>query len=567
MHRIIGLLIAMLALTSAQAAPLAFDRLIFPADGAPTSRDEKDFGLSLSRADGVTMITRSIPWKEKPEAFLEKFMESMRQGRTVAKKNPDPVASGKTRSGVTFVAQSRVLQNGGETVYALYYGFVLGEKMQAVILMSDNAARFKSIVAAWSPLLEGVTVKAEVAEDKKQSPTVIYEQTGPARDQVVSGVVQADSAKLTPVRFAISGAMSLGPSGLYDSDLILSARNQKGDIYLTESISGTYAGAARAQRVHKITDFGTPNATAISRESLMTLFKTAGEKVDMFFVNVDPMHTVQILPRGLVVGISLEDHNGFMTFDDALKNPAILARPSQLSKISFGWKTRNDGSTVRTTQKGNAWLFVMGPQDANGKDYSTSPFFMTRQPDGGWGATRVTPMLNGKPVPVANLHAFFKGGCVDAAEGFINDYEGFLYKLMPTGEMIPLGRLGFPTKGVGVTGPQVTANGDIWYALATSIDVSSLGKVDANGNYEHRQTWFSVGDRSRLIRLRPGKNGFELGEISVESIFSSISAKTGKKIESSGLWTVLHLLPDYKTGGLLVSDVRNRLLFSIKPED
>lgn len=552
-------------ITTLPAAPLAYDRLVFPSDVSTTSRQEKDFGLAMTLKDGVAILGKRVIWKEKPEAFLEKYMELMRGDKVVTKKNPDAIASGKSKSSVPFVAQSRVMQRDKETLYAIYYGFIIGDTIQPVTIMADNPARFKSLVALWSPLLDGVALKPE---DKPSTATTVYEQTGPGRDQFVSGVIQAESGKLTPVSFNISGAMQLYTTGLMESDLMISARDANGDIYLTESIVGTYAYLERAQGIFRISNFSQPRATEITRLSVMNLFKTGGEKADPFFLNIYPLHQLQSIPGGLLFGIRLEDHNGFMSVDQTLKKPAFVAKPSQLSRISFGWHTEYDASKIFATQKGNAWLFVMGPEDAKGKNYSTSAFFMTRQPDGGWAATKITPMLAGKPVPRTNLHAFFKGGCVDHEENFVNDYQGFLYRLTPRGEMIPVGRLGFPTKGVGVTGPAVTANGDIWYALTTTINVTSGGIVDPNGNYEHKNTWFSVGDRSRLIRLRPGKNGFTLGEISSESIIKAINAKgIAKPIDSAGLWNISHLLLDHKTGGLLINDSRNRVLFSLKPGD
>ncbi|MBL8022600.1 MAG: hypothetical protein JNM27_23175 [Leptospirales bacterium] len=558
------------------AAPLTFGSLTFTSDGSPTSKKEQDFGLSLSRDDGIALVTKVIAWKDKPEVFLERFMESMKRDYTVAKKNPDQIASGKTKSGVPFVAQSRVLQKGQETVYALYYAFgTSADTMQAFVIMSDNAAKFRTIVAVWSPLLETVAISRPAstaantqANNQPATATHIFEQTGPAADQFVSGTIQAESAKLTPVKFTISGGTAVSVVGLYDSDLILTPRNEKGEIFLIEKTFGTYANTERALAVSRMTNFDKPKATAITRLSVLNLAKKAGEKGDAFFLSNYPIHQLQILPKGLILGMTLEDHNAFMSFDENLASPAFVAKPSQLAKIGNGWKTGGDASTVLSTRAGNAWLFVKGPEDTSGKNYSTTPFFMERQSDGGWSAKRVEPTINGKPVPRKNLYAFFAGGCVDENQNFVNAFEDFLYRLTPAGEMIPLGRLGFPTKGIYLTGPTIAPNGDIWYALATKIDSVAVGKVDtATGYTEHRQTWFSVGDRSRLIRLRPKANRtFDIGEISIDTFYEAVAKSGGPKVNSVGLWTITQLLPDFKTGGIIVVDTRNKVLTSLKPE-
>jgi hypothetical protein len=241
---------------------------------------------------------------------------------------------------------------------------------------------------------------------------------------------------------------------------------------------------------------------------------------------------------------------------------------SQLSKVANGYQTGGTASRLYVSPKGTAWLMVQGIDKPGGKDYGTNAFYMRRTEEGGWRATPVPVRCGGQPCSMKVKYSIFSHGVADEGGGFVfHDGNGF-WRATPDGDVKNLLQLKLPGGDVRIVGPVLLSNGDIWYALSTVYSVSSYSKVDQQTGYaEVRNTWFTVGDRSRFIRIRVRGGKAELGEISSEAMFAALRKKGVPLRPDSQVMKTVRFVPDYATGGFIAFDAHHSVLYSILPGD
>ncbi len=463
----------------------------------------------------------------------------------------------------------------------MYYAFNVGDGVQAVMVLAENANLFKEIAKETSPAFEQIQVisssqpsrpavtQPSRPENQSGTPsTSFFQQTGPASDQFVSGVVTAQSAELKPVSFRVTGGMRFGTLSASDSDMVMSARDKDGNLYIIESSVGVFGSTDRAQFIHRIKDFSAPQKLDWSRKAAMiNVNRLSKEKVDLFFADVSPIHTLRVDEKGnLYVGINIDHDNAFFSLERGGESK-LLASMSQLSRAANGYQTGGTASRLYVSQSGSAWLMVQGVEKPGGKDYGTNAFFLERA-DGGWKAVPIPVRCQGQPCSQKTKYTIFANGTVDADGGWIfYDGAGF-WRATKDGDVRQLARLKLPTGDVTITGPVVLANGDIWYAFSTDYSVVTGGTVNQQtGYYDARNTWFTVGDRSRLVRIRIKDGAVQLGEISSEKILAALRAQKLPLRPDSQVMKTVRLVPDYSTGGLLVFDGHHSVLYGIQPQD
>ena len=135
------------------------------------------------------------------------------------------------------------------------------------------------------------------------------------------------------------------------------------------------------------------------------------------------------------------------------------------------------------------------------------------------------------------------------------------WRIRPDGDVSEILKLTLPSENVTVTGPVILENGDMWLAFSTQLHVSSYANV-TNGAVDVRNTWFMVGDRSRLVRIRLKSGKVELGEISSERILDALRKASIVRSDSGVMKTAL-LRIDYKTGGLILADSHHSILYGL----
>lgn len=556
------LLTAVLTGHSLAADGIEYDGLTLPVKGEWKKSNQPGYAVFArsGKPGGVLVLQSMRAGPEMLDRFLTRLMEAHSEGRTLAKVFPEQLARGKTKSGLTFVGQGRVTKSQKDIWYCQYFAFDLDGSLQAVVVFAETPDAFKEISSVVAPGLELAswrmhTMPTAQLPTPATGPTSTFEQTGIMPDQFVTGVVSAQSAELKPIQFRITGGMAISTS-----DLVLTHRDQTGAMYMIKDTVGDMASMGDASEIHKIQDFGRPQKTGLTREFLMKVVRQLGkEKVDLFFVNTSPVHQMSVDRKGnLFIGQTIEDHNAFMMRSTS-GDVSLIASPSQLKKISNGWHTNRDASRIRPTSEGNAWLFVQGPE-ANGKNYGTLAYALLKT-DQGFKSRQVVPSFRGKTYDRTAAYGLFKSVTVDQDENLVFYNKGSFWRIQPTGEITEILRLALPTGNVSVAGPVILDNGDIWIAFSTDYNINSYANV-TNGAVDIRNTWFMVGDRSRLVRIRIAGGKVELGEISSERILEALRKARITRSDSGVMRTAL-LRRDFKTGGLVLVDSHHNVLYGL----
>lgn len=554
------------------ADPIAYDRISIPVEGQWKKTEKESYAMFEAPGKGGIVILASAAPGLSGDVYLERLMKQHTEGRTLLSISPQKIASGKTASGVPFSAQAKVTKGATDTWYVMYYVFSVEDRLQAVFVVAENAAAFKVLAKEVAPAFEKISIVAKIEPAKPaegQPATSIFQQTGPMSDQFVSGVVTAQSAELKPVPFSIQGAMRFSVMSADDYDLVMSARDKDGSMYVTESSLGVFGSTDRAQFIHRIKNFGAPEKLSWSRRAVQSMIaQLSKEKIDMFFAESSSVHTLRVDEAGnLFIGANVDHDNAFIAISKE-GTSTLLASMSQLSKVANGYQTGGTASRLYVSPKGTAWLMVQGIDKPGGKDYGTNAFYMRRTEEGGWRATPVPVRCGGQPCSMKVKYSIFSHGVVDEGGGFVfHDGNGF-WRATPDGDVKNLLQLKLPGGDVRIVGPVLLSNGDIWYALSTVYNVSSYSKVDQQTGYaEVRNTWFTVGDRSRFIRIRVRGGKAELGEISSEAMFAALRKKGVPLRPDSQVMKTVRFVPDYATGGFIAFDAHHSVLYSILPGD
>lgn len=553
---------SLLAGPGLSAEGIEYDRIRLPIRGDWQKAEQSGYAMFArsGKPGGVLVLQSMRGGPEMLDRFLTRLMEAHSEGRTLAKVFPEQLARGKTKSGLTFAGQGRVTKSDKDIWYCQYFAFDLGGSLQAVVVFAETPDAFKELSAVVAPGLELAaaltqTTPAAQLPTPATGPTSTFQQTGIMPDQFVSGVVSAQSAELKPIQFRITGGMGISPD-----NLVLTHRDQTGAMYMIKDTVGDMAVLDTAREIHRIQDFQKPQKTGLTREFLMKVVKQLGkEKVDLFFVNTSPVHQMSVDRKGnLFIGQTIEDHNAFMLRNTS-GDVSLIASPSQLKKISNGWHTNRDASRIRPTSEGNAWLFVQGPE-ANGKNYGTLAYALLKT-EQGFKSKQVVPSFRGRAYDRVAAYGLFNSVTVDPEENLVFYNKGSFWKIQPSGEITEILRLALPTGGVSVAGPVILDNGDIWLAFSTEYNINSYANV-TNGAVDIRNTWFMVGDRSRLVRIRIAGGKVELGEISSERILDALRKARLTRSDSGVMKTAL-LRRDFKTGGLVLVDSHHNVLYGL----
>lgn len=561
------LIICLLFITanSLAADGISYDLLSIPVQGNWKRLDQNGYAVFSrpGKPGGLLLLKSMKGGPEMLERFLTRLMEAHAEGRTLAKVFPEKIARGKTRSGLSFAGQGRVTTSEKDTWYCQYFAFDLGGSLQAFVAFAETAESFKELSAAAGPALELAaaippqTVPTAEIPSPATGPTSMHQQTGIMPDQFVSGVISAQSAELKPIQFRITGGMALSTD-----DLVLSNRDETGAIYVTRDSVGAMANLDLAREIHRIQDFGRPQKTGLSREFLMKAVAQLGkEKVDLFFVGTSPVHHLSVDRKGnLFMGQTIDDHNAFLLRSSA--GITLIASPSQLRKAANGYNTNRDASRIRPTSRGNAWLFVQGPEP-DGKNYGTIAYALLKTNEG-FKSKQVIPSFKGKPYGRAAAYSLFNNVAVDQDENLVFYSRGSFWRIQPDGAVTEILKLPLPSENVTISGPVIQENGDMWLAFSTQYHVTSYANV-TGGTADIRNTWFMVGDRSRLVRIRMKGGKVELGEISSERLLDALR-KSGIVRSDSGVMKTALLRLDYKTGGLVLADSHHSVLYGLSAD-
>lgn len=557
-------LLLFLILTAASglaADGVAYDLLSVPIKGDWKRTDQNGYAFFSrpGKPGGIVLIRSMKGGPDLLERFLTRLMDAHAEGRVLAKVFPQQIARGKTKSGLTFAGQGRITKTESDTWYCQYFAFDLGGSLQAFVAFAETPEAFKELSQAAGPALElasAISPQTPTAQlpAPATGPTSMHQQTGIMPDQFVSGVVSAQSAELKPIQFRITGGMALSTD-----DLVLSNRDETGAIYVTRDSVSYTAFMDQAREIHRIQDFGRPQKTGLTREFLMKAVQQLGkEKVDLFFVDTSPVHQLSVDKKGnLFIGQTIDDHNAFLLRSSA--GITLIASPSQLRRAANGYNTNRDASRIRPTARGNAWMFVQGPEP-DGKNYGTVAYALLKTDDG-FKSKQVVPSFKGKPYNRAAAYSLFNNVTVDANENLVFYMRGSFWRIQPDGAVTEILKLPLPAENVSVAGPVIQENGDMWLAFSTQYHVTSYANVNG-GVADIRNTWFMVGDRSRLVRIRIRDGKAELGEISSERVLDALR-KAGIVRSDSGVMKTAFLRLDYKTGGLILADSHHSVLYGL----
>lgn len=555
-----------------QGTALSFGRLRWIAPGAWSARvsqsgDARFLEAQATNPPALALMTPpGAPMDLR--AYLNGLVRLHIAGRTVERKSPAEPALGKTRSGLAFAGQAVVSRGAdGKQWYAMYYAFDAGGAPQAILIATETPQAFQQLARSAGAALE-MTELLAAPDAAAEIPggagvQIVREQTGPAADQFVSGVIQGQSAELQAANFRLAWRARAPMLDVSDSSYRMQHRASDGRIFFTEASIGVFAQMEHAQHIMQVASNGTTTKTLISRtsfaENLAQLTRARSRPRVMVFSAAESARNGDLY----VTAALYENRSAILRYPAAGGPPALIASPDQLNRMSDGWNNGDDNLRLSVAPNNALWLFVSG---RNGARIFYAPPNFAATPTG-VNFQEIVATENGQRIDLRRVYRALSGGAPTWQGEWLSYSNNSFWLLAPSGEMRRWLQLPLPGEGVTLTRPIVLENGDVWLAFNTTYDVQTY--VNADNPAEVRNTWFSVGDRSRFVRLRVRDNRPALAEISSERIFTALKAG-GAPINSeprNAVMRVIRLGVDYSNGGLLAYDSHHRLAYSIAPAD
>lgn len=551
---------------------LSFGRLRWMAPGvwsARVSQNGEARFLEAQSANPPALTLMTPPGAPMDlRAYLNGLVRLHIAGRSVERKSPAEPALGQTASGLAFAGQAVVSRGeDGKRWYVMYYAFDAGGAPQAVMIATETPQAFQQLARSVGAALEKAELLAAPAPATELpgggGAQVIREQTGPAADQFVSGVIQAQSAELQPANFRIAWRSRVSMLDVSDYSYRMLHRARDGKIFFTEASIGVFAQMEHAQNIMQVAPNGALTKTAISRvgfaQSVAQLTRARTRPEVIVFGGAESARNGDLYVTGAFYG----NRVAVLRYPAAGGPPALIASPDQLNRMSDGWNNGDDNLRLSVAPNNALWLFVSGRNGAR-IFYAPPNFAVTPN---GVNFQEIVATENGQRIDLRRVYRALAGGAPTWEGEWLSYSNNSYWMLSPSGAMRRWLQITLPREGVTTTRPIVLENGDVWLAFNTTYDVQSY--VNADNPAEVRNTWFQVGDRSRFVRLRVRNGRGELAEISSERIFAALKA-SGVPFDVEprvAVMRVIRLGLDYSNGGLLAYDSHHRLAYSLAPTD
>ncbi len=567
-----GLAPAASAQTQSTGTTLTFGRLRWIAPGAWSARisnlGDAHF-LEAQSANPPALALMTPPGAPMDlRAYLSGLVRMHIAGRSVERSSPAEPALGKTQSGLAFAGQAVVSKGAdGKIWYVMYYAFDAGGVPQAILIAVETPQAFQQLARSAGVALEKTELlaapapAAELPSDGRTQ--IVREQTGPAADQFVSGVIQGQSAQLQSANFRIAWRSRVPMLDVSDSSYRMQHRAADGGIFFTEASIGVFARLDHAQNIMQVASNGQVVKTAISRnafaESVGQLSRARNRPRVIVFSGAESARNRDLY----VTAAFYENRSAILRYPAAGGPPALIASSEQLNRMSEGWNNSDDSLRLSVAPNHALWLFVSG---RNGARIFYAPPNFSLTPNG-VDFQEIRPTENGQRINLSRVYRALASGAPTWQGEWLSYSNNSFWLLAPSGAMRRWLQLPLPREGVTLTQPIVLENGDVWLAFNTTYDVQSY--VNADNPSEVRNTWFQVGDRSRFVRLRVRSSRAELAEISSERIFSALKT-SGVPLNAepgAAVMRVIRLGLDYSNGGLLAYDSHHRLAYSLLPTD
>lgn len=570
---LVGLVIGLWAGGAALAGPPVEHGAVALALGPGWSIQRSPDGAVLTgRREGYADASM-LAWAPTPlagrtlAAALVQAVEALTRGRTVTKVHPAEPALGKTVPGIGYAAQTRVTRGAdGSTWIGMYYLLEVRGQAQLVALVAGSAPSFQALAKEFATALDQATPLGGGGSPPGGGPPSIpvpgpggersfQASTGARSDEYVAGVVSAQSAALAPVPFAVAFVRR---AGMLDKSFPQASRDGKGRIFYNDP---DFAGKLLFNRaVMDATRPGAPVATAYDLDRFGAELTRLHRPKFPTRVSAT-IHVEGVADGSLVVGVDDgSNHRAYLAFrpDGTVE---AMTRPGQLAEfVAEGGKPAwQSWSFLRPWPDGQgAWLFAqLNPPAKVAR--------LVRQGPGTWTLAKVQPRWNGQPATLR--HTSFMDGAAAPDGSYLWFDKQTVWHMAADGTIRSLVKLPYPEDDVTLSNVVALANRDLWIGFNTKVEVLAGGTVDTRtGVYTHRNTQFSVGDRSRLVRIRlDGKGGATLGEVSGAALRAAL-APQGFELASDLLGTAL-LRIDHVTGGLLAYDKHHEIVYGLTFRD
>lgn len=274
----------------------------------------------------------------------------------------------------------------------------------------------------------------------------------------------------------------------------------------------------------------------------------------------------------LYLRLSLYGHKGdvFLTYRAATGRPELIISPASIAGLArkLGLSTYGVRYKLKVAPQGYAWFIIWnkGKASSNWRRPPALIYGLVRNRQGKWTAKRVVPQFaGGGRYGIPSQYAI-RWGAPDWRGGWVFYTGSTLWRLSARGKAVPLVNVKLGSRKNGLSDPIVTRNGDVWFAVNRKYDTSTYGYRDRHsGHFTPTQLWATVGDRSRLIRIRFFKGGKAgIREISSEALLAALR-RMGVATKSGVMKTVKPCL-DYAGGGLAGFDSHHGMFWVIRPQ-